>query len=268
MTDHLYQIYYSESSRQQLDPGFLPLDNRANPRPDWREYWPIRQFLLNTPLDEHARYGFFSPKFRAKTGLDAVDVTQFLAGSEAEVVLFSPFFDQSAFFRNVLLQSEQAHPGSAALFSAMLTELGLPRDPTTWVTHAGNTVFCNYFVATPAFWRTWLALCERLFAVLEADPAHVLNPDTVHDRGRAPLKVFLVERLATVLLTSDAWRIRACNAESMALADPMFGPYRDVLYRLDALKLAYSVHADPQYLAGFRNLRSALVAQIQRSRLA
>ena len=39
---YAYQIYYSEQTRDALDPGFLPLDNLANPRPDWREYWPIR----------------------------------------------------------------------------------------------------------------------------------------------------------------------------------------------------------------------------------
>ena len=42
----IHQIYYSEQTRAELDPGFLPLDNSANERPDWREYWPIRRFLL------------------------------------------------------------------------------------------------------------------------------------------------------------------------------------------------------------------------------
>ena len=74
----LYQIYYSEQSRAQLDPGFLPLDNSANERPDWREYWPIRRFLLDNPLDPQTYYGFFSPKFREKTGLDAAAVQRFI----------------------------------------------------------------------------------------------------------------------------------------------------------------------------------------------
>lgn len=266
MIDHLYQIYYSEASRQHLDPGFLPLDNGANPRPDWREYWPMRQFLLNSALDENARYGFFSPKFRAKTGLAATAVTEFLAGTEAEVVLFSPFFDQSAFFRNVLLQSEQAHPGSATPFAAMLAQLGVPRDPATWITHSGNTVFCNYFVAVPAFWRAWLAVCERLFALLEAEPGHALNADTAHDRGRAPLKVFLVERMATVLLSGGTWRTAVFNPQAMAVADPMFRPYAPALYRMDALKLAYAMHNHPQYLEQFRAQRTAVMADIRRSR--
>lgn len=42
---HIHQIFYSDDTRRTLDPGFIPLDNLANERPDWREYWPIRKFL-------------------------------------------------------------------------------------------------------------------------------------------------------------------------------------------------------------------------------
>ena len=55
---HIYQILNYYTSRQELDPGFDVLDNSANERPDWFEYWPIRKFLLNEPLNEEAFYGF------------------------------------------------------------------------------------------------------------------------------------------------------------------------------------------------------------------
>jgi hypothetical protein len=64
--DKIYQIYYSEATKAHNDPGFLPMDNLANERPDWREYWPIRNYLLNNNLEEDTRYGFLSPKFEAK----------------------------------------------------------------------------------------------------------------------------------------------------------------------------------------------------------
>ena len=41
----IYQIFYNESTQKSNDPGFLPLDNLSNERPDWSEYWPIRRFL-------------------------------------------------------------------------------------------------------------------------------------------------------------------------------------------------------------------------------
>lgn len=68
------QIFHNEETRAQLDPGFLPLDNAPNLRPDWSEYWPIRQFVRSNSFFRDAGYGFFSPKFAAKTRLPAADI--------------------------------------------------------------------------------------------------------------------------------------------------------------------------------------------------
>jgi SAM-dependent methyltransferase len=59
---YLYQIAYSEETWRSVPTSLLPLDNRANERQDWAEYWPIRQFLQNEILDENALYGFLSPR--------------------------------------------------------------------------------------------------------------------------------------------------------------------------------------------------------------
>src|ERR1700687_1077814 len=48
---HICQILNHYTSPQDLDPDFGVRDNSANERPDWFEYWPIRKFLLNEPLD-------------------------------------------------------------------------------------------------------------------------------------------------------------------------------------------------------------------------
>ena len=100
----IHQIYYSEQTHAELDPGFLPLDNSANERPDWREYWPMRRFLLGRELEPEAYYGFFSPKFKQKTTLTAAAVNDFVRqrGGAADVISFSPFFDQMAFPLNIM----------------------------------------------------------------------------------------------------------------------------------------------------------------------
>src|ERR1700693_5681580 len=87
---HIYQILNHYTSRQELDPGFDVLDNSANERPDWFEYWPIRKFLQSESLDENAFYGFLSPKFQLKTGLTAAAVRDFVAAADpvTDVVLF------------------------------------------------------------------------------------------------------------------------------------------------------------------------------------
>ena len=71
-----FQIFYNEKSRALLDPDFEPLDNLKNERPDWYEYWPIRNYLMQNRLDESAYYGFLSPNFYEKTRLAGSQVKE------------------------------------------------------------------------------------------------------------------------------------------------------------------------------------------------
>ena len=40
-----FQICYTAESAQSVPAGFKALNNLDNARADWREYWPIRQYL-------------------------------------------------------------------------------------------------------------------------------------------------------------------------------------------------------------------------------
>src|SRR6266567_2286503 len=116
---HIFQIFYSEDTRKMLDPGYIPLDNLSNERPDWREYWPIRRFLKNTELHENEYYGFLSPRFKEKTGLSSQQVKEFIE-ADYDVISFSPFFDQGSFFLNLFEQGDVAHRGLGSLTQQFL----------------------------------------------------------------------------------------------------------------------------------------------------
>jgi hypothetical protein len=140
----IHQIFYDERTRAQLDPGFLPLDNTANLRPDWSEYWPIRQFFLANRFLRDAGYGFLSPKFGAKTGLAAADVHRFIAEEEADVFLFSPWIDQSAVMLNVFEQTAVHGRGVPALCAQVLAQLAPGIDAMRLVMDSRQVVFCNF----------------------------------------------------------------------------------------------------------------------------
>jgi hypothetical protein len=107
---HIFQILNHYTRPQDLDPGFAVLDNSANERADWYEYWPMRRFLLNEKLDEDAFYGFLSPRFKHKTNLSAGAVRDFLLAAEpnTDVVLFSPSIHNSAYYLSVFEHGEAA----------------------------------------------------------------------------------------------------------------------------------------------------------------
>lgn len=259
----IYQIYYSEATRGQLDPGFRPLDNLDNPRPDWREYWPIRKFLLDNPPEGDGFIGFFSPKFREKTGLGAAEVKAFIAQQPADtdVILFSPFFDQIAAYWSIFEHGMNHHPGIFQTFQLaadkLLPGLKLENLPTD----SRNTVFSNYFVARPAFWREWLRNNEVLFAAAETGKSALgkgLNASVKYDKAELAAKVFMMERMATLMLaTNPAWRVQVRDP-LLSPIDPLFQDYRMQLVCMDALKIAFGARDCEEYRAVYRVIRNQM----------
>jgi hypothetical protein len=255
---HIYQILNHYTSRQELDPDFGVLDNSANERPDWFEYWPIRRFLLNQALDEHAFYGFLSPKFKIKTNLNAAAVREFILGADpgTDVVLFSPSIHKSAYYLNVFVHGDAEHPGLKNVAARLFERLDLRTDLDSLVTDSRTTVHSNYFIAKPRFWRAWLSINEKMFAIAETpgDPlGEALRMQTRYRGGHnVEMKIFVMERLATWLLTCD----RSFKAR---VWDPFAA--RSRIYKLpvaiicDALKIAYSTQGRGQYKDVFLMLR-------------
>jgi hypothetical protein len=258
----IYQILTPLVSTRDLDPGFLVLDNTENARPDWFEYWPIRQFLLAKSLDENAFYGFLSPRFQSKTNLGAAAVEALArdAGEAVDVILLSPSIHNSAYFLNVFEHGESVHPGLLAIAKRFFERIGRSANFDELVCDSRNTVTSNYFLARPRFWREWFAITEALFAIAEAPSdalgAELREPTTYRGGVDVQMKVFVVERIASWLLAVDS------SHRALAL-DPFAA--RSRIYKLpvaivcDALKIAYAIEGRAQckqvflMVSGLRN---------------
>ena len=238
----IYQILNHYTKREALDPGFLVLDNSSNERPDWFEYWPMRKFLLNQPLDEAAFYGFLSPKFKLKTNLSATAAHAFvsLETGTTDVVLLSPSIHPAAYSWNTFAHGESVHPGLLDVAARFFERIGRPTNMADLVTDSRNEVYSNFMIAKPRFWRAWLEITEQLFAIAESpdDPlgADLRNATSYRRTKDFPMKIFIVERIA-------AW-ILAGHPEFVARVKDPFAA-RSRIYKLptaivcDALKIAY-----------------------------
>jgi hypothetical protein len=257
----LLHIAYSPETFAQVSPGMQALDNRANPRPDWQEYWPIRQYLLNTPLDEDGYYGFFSPRLREKTGLDGHAIREFVANltNDNEIVTFSPQPDFGACFLNVFEQNDFLDPGFREVSQAFLNQMGWPVDLYNLVMDSRQIVFSNFFVAKPNFWRQWLSLNEQLFAFCEhgADsPLRQKLLELTHYKNGVPRKVFLAERMASLMLaTQSHWKLRAYDTFKCAWSGLTLSKYPHEVVLSDALKIAAREQGFPEYLQAYGKVR-------------
>lgn len=259
---HAYQIYYDEATRAGLDPAFLPLDNRSNERPDWYEYWPIRNFLLGNELDEEAHYGFFSPQFRFKTRLTGRQVLDFARqAADADVITFSPFPCLGAVFTNVFENGARTFAGFLEAITLFLQDLDPEFRPNMMVNDSRDAVYCNYFLARPAFWRVWLRVVERAFELAEGGQgpvAEALRRPVGYKEDTTDMKIMVLERMTSFILSSGAFTIR--NYPPFSLPTTLqFAPHVPELKALDALKIRFRDTGEAQFLQEFLRRRDALL---------
>lgn len=264
----IYQIFYDEKTRGTNDRGFLQLDNAANDRPDWSEYWPIRNFFLNNELDDDVHYGFLSPKFKMKTGLDAQTVHDFVASAtDHDVIAFSPFFDQAAFAVNIFEQAAAQHEGIFPVFQNAFALFNPHIDVASLVMSSTQTIFCNYFTAKKPFWARWFALCEVLFAECENEGSALSKKMTAgvrHSGTFNPAKVFIVERMASYILTTESgWKVKTYDPFDLPYSPAALAGFRSELCVLDALKIAFRETRRPQYIAEFQKVRADILDRLQ-----
>lgn len=254
----IFQIYYNDESRGKLDPLFTPLDNSKPERPDWYEFWVIRNFLKTQVIDENAWYGFLSPSFQEKTGLTGDFVNDCITRLKPpiDVALFSPHLDWLTFYNSVFEQGEAAHPGLIVKSQQFINYVGLNINLSTLVTDLRTGVFSNYVVARPRYWRSWLSLADKLveFAELEARASEEgINSLTSYKSGVLPMKVFIQERLPSIVILTRKFLTYVPphfeNFSIYAVSD------QRILVALDMLKRDFMATGDEIFMRAFWAMR-------------
>ncbi|MGE5466687.1 MAG: tetratricopeptide repeat protein [Ignavibacteria bacterium] len=224
----------------------------------------MRQKLLDGGVrDENTYYGFLSPKFKAKTGVDSTLVRGFVesAGGHVDVIAFSPLYDMQAFFQNTFEQAEYLHPGFLACAEALLSILMPGVKLRDLVMDSGSSFFCNYFIAKPSFWRRWLAINEAIFKIAEDKDSplgQAMRRAEIWEPVEVQLKVFLMERTASLIIAADRnWKPLVCDPFRLpsSIIEPFASGYADAIV-LDALKAGYLRFGFPEYLDQFNKRRA------------
>jgi hypothetical protein len=259
---HLYHIAYSLETLQSAPAEFIILDNLKNERPDWFEYWPIRNYLTSSTLSEDDLYGFFSPKFSLKTGLSAAAVKQFIGndGGISDCYIISPQPDMGAFYLNVFEQGEAFDNGTLVTIQAAVKEAGLDISIDSLVMDSRRVIFSNYFLARPKFWREWLKFNEIIFKHAEDENSEIgklLREPTSYDGVQR--KVFIQERTASLLLSANPyWKTVRYNPFKLAWSGTPLNQFPLEAVISDALKIAYTETQDQEYLSAYASVRTNL----------
>jgi hypothetical protein len=164
----IHQIYYEENQVSHLDEDFIPYRNVANPRPEWCEYFVFRtEYLAGTC--GHGLTGFLSWKFGQKTGLSGGKFCRWIATHPGYDVYFvNPFPNLvRKRFRNVWHQGSRCHPAILPIAQSLFDKVGYRFNLEAIAMDERVTAYCNYWVATPKFWRRYMEFCEPVHDVVE-----------------------------------------------------------------------------------------------------
>lgn len=274
MKSKIFQIYYSEETKNIIDPSFIPLDNMKNERPDWREYWPIRNYLINNEIEDGVMYGFFSPKFFKKTEIEGDKVIDFINSmdeKDADVVNFSPYYAQAVFFQNVLEQAYSVHKSGFSNILSSVEFLFPGLQVSSLINTSVDTIYCNYFVANKKFWSEWLELCEKIYLAAESNSSsmhNVLNENIHYEVDGLPFKIFLIERIASLILLQNkkfnVVKFNRADNDKCCYFGTKFNPdeHHDDLMRIDAYKIAYLETKNDKYMSMFSDLRQSVIAKV------
>jgi hypothetical protein len=131
-----------------------------------------------------------------------------------------------------------------------------------------DTIYCNYFIANMKFWRKWLIISEFIFQLAEnknTELGKFLSETTSYVRGDLPLKIFIIERVASlVLLASNDIKSKAkITFLNMGYNSNNKINIFEELVVLDSLKISYKNTLNYYYIECYKNRKKYLFEEFQ-----
>lgn len=212
----IFQIYYRPEQRRLLDPDFEPYNNQGEHSP-LLEFQVFRKLAASSLVADAALWGALSWKFQDKTGMSGRELKAVIAAHPGHDIYFcNPFPELEAQYHNLWLHGETAHPNFLLLSQEFFEAAGLDTGLLTAFTANKLFAAANYFVATPAFWKAYLAFVERAVAKAEAGMSRTAKAmifssaaDRLGVHAGASYLPFIVERLLGVFLATEGKDFKA-----------------------------------------------------------
>lgn len=213
----VFQSFIGEHQKSFLSPGASPWDAAHNGAESAREYELFRSIQRDDPEARVAPWGLVSWKFQHKCG---VPLDAFSAFAEAQLnhgfdcAFINPMIGAEALYQNVWEQgAHTGHKGMDRLAIYLASRLG---GAITAPMGRDSFAFCNYFVATPAFWQAYFAFVDSAIGMLEAQVQAATEVGAIYGgsahyaRDRTvSMRPFVIERLFSCFVQGSTFRCAA-----------------------------------------------------------
>lgn len=203
----IWQIYFAKWQLATLDPDFIPYDNSPCPTPDLREFYVFRKEYLEGRVPADAYAGYFSWKFKEKTGMTGKEFESYCQANPGYDVYFVNPFPLEIHYGNVWLQGEASHSNKIVkITQKIFDKIGYKTDLRTLPANLRTAAFCNFWVGNKKFWDGYMSFClpiwDYIFNEMPANEKAELF--SIADKERkASYFSFVFERLFTTYLLTN-----------------------------------------------------------------
>ncbi|MDF1761449.1 MAG: hypothetical protein P1U40_13030 [Coxiellaceae bacterium] len=202
-TVNIHQIYFDPEQLRGLDPAFIPFDNCDNPNPELREYYVFNKMYEQGAYKSADLTGYLSWKFQDKTGITGAEFVQYIHKKPGYDVYFINPMVENLRYKNVWVQGEDCHPHITRLANKIINAAGYDIDVNELKMSRKNTLYCNYWVGSQAFWQQFIPFLQKchdaIYTHLGDEDRTLLfkRADPVIDANYFP---FIFERLFSTFL--------------------------------------------------------------------
>lgn len=211
----IYQIYFEPWQRELLDKAFKPLDN-SGARTESQEFAVFERLIKSEELKEVELWGALSWRFNEKTGLTGKELlAQIKANPGYDVYFCNAHLGNEAIHYNMWMQGETSHPNFLQLVSAVFKAAALDEQELSALHPSSSFSADNCFVATPKFWRAYIAFIRKVLKAADKN----LSPELLrllHSKSADPHDLhagatyvpFIVERLFAYFMRTRGSKLK------------------------------------------------------------
>jgi hypothetical protein len=129
----------------------------------------------------------------------------------------------------------------------------------TLVSDTSSSVFSNYIIAKKEFWIQWRKIAEQFFEYVENSPVYDVKTSYGSLENQFPMKTFIQERLATLILSTNTFKVLSPDQSFSAPIFTRLFPddikTRRLLQVCDLMKTKYRESKDEKYLEMYWSIR-------------
>ena len=263
----LFQSYVNDHQRSFLSKSTIPVDASNNTEDNQREYELFKKILANHKELEKEPWGMISWKFQHKCLINPESFIEYALSkfdSGYDCVFINPMIGNEALYMNVWEQGAHCgHVGLDKIATYLANELG---GRITAIMGKKSFAFCNYFIASPIFWKRYIEFTDHALDLLEheakndTETGRIYGGSAHYYRDTAvSMRPFIIERLLSSFIEGTHLKSIGYDYSSEQYQAKFGQELGSFLYKLSNLKNKAILQRDNQLINDFNSIRINLL---------